>query len=71
MPFVVKWIPKDQDVTIDHSTRYDDPSDAINFACNILKLDPKKVWIEDHHGNIYAEHDKILEHAANRISRSR
>jgi len=32
MMYVVKWIPKDQDVTIDHSTRYEHPSQALEFA---------------------------------------
>ncbi len=59
MAYVVKWIPKDQDVTIDHSTRYEHPSE---FACNALQLSPKKIWVEDDKGTLHADHQAILEH---------
>ncbi len=62
MAYVVKWIPKDQDVTIDHSTRYEHPSHALEFACNALQLSPKKIWIEDDKGTLHADHQAILEH---------
>jgi hypothetical protein len=68
MSFVVKWIPRDQDVTIDHSTRYEHSSQAIEFACNALQLSPKKIWIEDDKGKLHIEHDEILGHAARRTT---
>jgi hypothetical protein len=68
MLFVVKWIPKDQDVTIDHSTRYQDPSRAVEFACNALQLNPKQIWIEDDKGVTRVGHEEILEHARARAA---
>ena len=61
MVYIVKWIPKDQDVTIDHSTRYEHPSQALEFACNALQLSPKKIWIEDDKGTLHTDHQAILE----------
>jgi hypothetical protein len=58
--YIVKWIPKDQDVLIDHCTRYSDPSPAMRFAVNALQLSPKRIWIEDSKGAIHADHERIL-----------
>jgi hypothetical protein len=60
--YVVKWVPKDQDVTIDHSTRYEHPAQALEFACNALLLAPKRIWIEDDKGVMHTDHEAILEH---------
>jgi hypothetical protein len=62
MVYVVKWVPKDQDVTIDHSTRYEHPSQALEFACNALQLAPKRIWIEDEKDTLHTDHQAILEH---------
>jgi len=62
MVYVVKWIPKDQDVTIDHSARYEHPSQALEFTCNALQLNPKRIWIEDDKGVMHTDHEAILEH---------
>jgi hypothetical protein len=59
--YIVKWIPKDQDVIIDHSTRYGDSSPAMQFAVNALHLSPKRIWIEDGKGVIHADHETILD----------
>jgi hypothetical protein len=66
MPFVEKWIPKDQDVTIDHSTHYENSSQAVEFACNALQLNPRKIWVEDDRGKLPIEHGEILDHARGR-----
>jgi len=50
MPYIVKWIPKDLDIPIDPSTHYRQPEQAMEFACNILALEPKRIWIEDNEG---------------------
>jgi hypothetical protein len=63
VPYVIKWIPKDQDVIIDHTKRYDDPSEALTVARNLLQLKPKKIWIEDEKGVLQTDHDAILEYA--------
>jgi hypothetical protein len=63
MPYIVKWVPKDQDRVIDHSTPYHDPSRALEFASNILELDPKKVWIEDERGPMHTDYEAILKHS--------
>ncbi len=70
MAYVVKWKPKDQDVVIDHSTRYEHPSQVIEFACNALQRNPKRIWIEDDEGLLHTDHEQILEHARNRSSGS-
>jgi hypothetical protein len=62
MAYIVKWIPKDQDRTIDHTKRYDDPSQALEFACNALQLNPKRIWIEDDKRTLHTDHLAILEH---------
>ncbi len=62
MVYVVKWIPRDQDVTIDHTTRYEDPSQALEFAHNALQLTPKRIWIEDGNGMLVIDHQTIIEH---------
>jgi hypothetical protein len=56
----VKWIPKDQEVTIDHSTRHEHPSQALEFACNVLQLMPKRIWIEDEKGVLHTDHQAIV-----------
>ena len=61
--YVVKWIPKDQDVIVDHSTRYHNPSQAMQFAVNVLELKPKRIWIEDSEGAIHADYDNVLRSA--------
>jgi hypothetical protein len=62
MVYVVKWIPEDQGVTIDRTKRYDNPAEAVEFACNALQLRPKKIWIEDEKGVLHTDHQAILEH---------
>ncbi len=62
MVYIVKWIPKDQDVIIDHSTRYSDPSRAIEFAVSALQLNPKRIWIEDCKGLKHSDHETIVSH---------
>jgi hypothetical protein len=70
MRYVVKWIPKDQDRTIDHTKRYDKPDHALEFACNALRLQPKRIWIEDEGGVLHTEHEAIVEHEQTRRSAS-
>jgi len=69
MAYVVKWIPKDQDVTIDHGTKYEHPDQALEFACNALTLTPKRIWIEDEKGILHTDHETILAHARHRQDR--
>ena len=53
--YAIKWLPKDQDVVIDHTTRYDDPSVALGVAQNLLQLQPKTIWIENDEGALYMD----------------
>ena len=69
MAYVVKWIPRDQDVTIDHAKRYGDPAQALEFACDALQLSPKRIWIEDGKGVLHTDHEGILEHRRKRTER--
>jgi hypothetical protein len=61
--YVIKWIPSDQDVIIDHTKRYDDAAEALTVARNLLQLHPKKIWIEDEKGAVHTDHDGILKYA--------
>jgi len=60
MPYIVKWIPKDLDIPVDHSTHYDQLEQAVEFARKILVLDPKRIWIENDKGLIHLDQDKIV-----------
>jgi hypothetical protein len=55
--------PKDQDAVIDHTKRYEEPTEAMTVARNLLQLAPKKIWIEDEHGRLNTDHDAILKYA--------
>jgi hypothetical protein len=60
MAYIIKWIPKDQDVVIDRTKRFSDLREAIAVARNLLQLSPKKIWIEDEQGQLHMDHDAIL-----------
>jgi hypothetical protein len=62
MAYIIKWIPKDQDVVIDRTKRFDTLMEAIAVARNLLQLSPKKIWIEDENGVVHIEHEAIQEH---------
>ena len=59
MSYIIKWIPKDQDLTIDPTRRYEDLAEAITVARNLLQLHPKKIWIEDENGEMHADDGTI------------
>ena len=61
MSYIIKWIPKDQDLTIDHTRRYEDLAEAITVARNLLQLQPKKIWIEDEKGELHGD-DGLIRH---------
>ena len=61
MSYIIKWIPKDQDLMIDHTRRYEDLAEAITVARNLLQLQPKKIWIEDEKGELHAD-DGLIRH---------
>ena len=61
--YVIKWVPRDQDVIIDHTKRYEDATEALTVARTLLQLHPKKIWIEDEKGVLHTDHDVILEYA--------
>jgi hypothetical protein len=50
MPYVVKWVLKDQERVFEQ--KKPQASQAMKFADNLLKLTPKKIWIEDERGQI-------------------
>jgi hypothetical protein len=60
MAYIIKWIPKDQDVVIDRTKRFNDLREAITVARNLLQLSPKKIWIEDENGVVHRDHDSII-----------
>jgi len=60
MVYIIKWIPKDQDIVIDRTKRFNDLAEAIKVARNLLQLTPKKIWIEDEKGQLHTDYDAIL-----------
>jgi hypothetical protein len=61
MLYIIKWIPKDQDLTIDHTRRYEDLAEAITVARNLLQLQRAKIWIEDEKGELHGD-DGLIRH---------
>jgi hypothetical protein len=52
MAYIIKWIPKDQDVVIDRTKRFSDLREAITVARNLLQLSPKKIWDRGRSGSV-------------------
>jgi len=46
MAYVVKWVAAGQRKITQAPKTYPTPSDAIDFACTILKQKPEQIWIE-------------------------
>jgi hypothetical protein len=46
VPYIVKWIAAGQRKVQETLKAYPTPSEAINFACTMLKQRPEKIWIE-------------------------
>ena len=46
MAYVVKWVAAGQRKVHEGSMTYATASDAIDFACTILKQKPERIWIE-------------------------
>ena len=46
MSYIVKWVAAGQHKLHEGPTSYATPSDAINFACTILRQRPERIWIE-------------------------
>jgi hypothetical protein len=59
MPYVVKWVPTGQENPREWPTTFPTPSEAIDFACNVLRREPVKIWIEGPSG-IRIEQDVIM-----------
>jgi hypothetical protein len=58
--YIIKWIPKDQGVVIDHTKRYEKLTEAMTVARNLLQLAPKRIWIEDEECRLHTDYDAIL-----------
>jgi hypothetical protein len=59
MPYVVKWVPAGQRNPREWPTAFATPSDAINFACTILRQRPLNIWIEGP-GDVRLDKDVII-----------
>ncbi len=40
--YVIKWVPRDQDVIIDHTKRYEDPAEALTVAREPAATQPEE-----------------------------
>jgi hypothetical protein len=58
MAYVVKWVAAGQRKIHESPTPYTTPSNAIDFACTVLKQRPERIWIEGPTG-IRIEQDAI------------
>ena len=58
MAYVVRWILAGQTKIRQAQRAYGTPSEAIDFACVILRERPEKIWIEGPNG-IRIEHPTI------------
>lgn len=59
MSYVVKWVPAGQRNSREWPTAFATPSEAIDFACAILRREPVKIWIEGP-SRIRIEQDVIM-----------
>ena len=46
MPYVVKWVSAGQRNTREWPTTFPTPSEAMEFACTVLRQKPLNIWIE-------------------------
>jgi hypothetical protein len=46
MPYVVKWLPAGERNLREWPTTFATPSEAVDFACALLRQKPKDIWIE-------------------------
>jgi hypothetical protein len=59
MPYVVKWVPAGEKNPREWPTTFPTPSEAVDFACTVLRQKPKDIWIEGP-GNVRMERDLIV-----------
>jgi hypothetical protein len=46
MAYVVKWVPLGERRPREWTTTFPTPSQAVDFACTVLRQKPKDIWIE-------------------------
>jgi hypothetical protein len=46
MPYVVKWVPAGERNLREWPTTFSTPSQAVDFACTVLREKPNDIWIE-------------------------
>jgi hypothetical protein len=61
MPYIVKWVPAGERNLREWPTTFATPSEAVDFACAVLRQKPKDIWIEGP-GNIRIDPNVIMRH---------
>ena len=62
MPYFVKWRLAANDRLVEHYVSYGRLFDALDFGCAMLDQNPTEIWVEDEHGNRFAEKQRIIDH---------
>jgi hypothetical protein len=61
MQYAVKWKTTNPERTM-VPVGYARPSEAMDCACAVLRLNPAEVWVEDQHGNRIADRTRVAPH---------
>ena len=62
MQYAVKWTTTNPARTVEFPIGYARPSEAMDCACAVLRLNPAEVWVEDEQGNRIADRARIAAH---------
>jgi len=62
MSYFVKWIPENGTAVFQTGVAYTRQTDAMDFACVLLKRTPHDIWIEDGRGARTSLQPAILQH---------
>ena len=59
VPYIVKWVSASERNLREWPTAFATPSEAIDFACTVLRQKPKDIWIEGPSG-VRIDQDVIM-----------
>jgi len=65
MPYVVKWVSASGRNQREWPTTFPTPSQAVDFACTVLRQKPKHIWIEGPSG-VRIDQDVIIRNCSAR-----
>jgi hypothetical protein len=65
MPYVVKWVLASERHLREWPTTFATPSEAVDFACTVLRQKPRDIWIEGPSG-VRIDQDVIMRNCSAR-----